>query len=115
MSLINDALKAAQQERRGRAVETTSVQPVGNLFPYPVREVKQRPTALFIGAIVAAVIVVGATAVFLKQRSDKAQTAAQHQPVSQVNRAFPSVPVNATGASTPIISGTVVNPPALAA
>lgn len=112
MSLINDALKAAQKER-GRAVESTStsIQPAGSLFPYPVREVKQRPTPVFIGAVVAAVVVVGATAVYLKMRSDSAQTAAQHQPPSQINRAVPPAPTN-LGASTPIVSGAVVTPPA---
>jgi Tfp pilus assembly protein PilF len=110
VSLINDALKAAQQER-GRSLTPTKPQPIGNLFPYPQREVKQRPKALFIGAIVATVVVVGATAVVLKQRSDNAKTAVQHQGPSPINRAVPPVATN-VGASTPIVSGTVVNKPA---
>lgn len=110
MSLINDALKAAQQER-GRSLTPTKPQPAGNLFPYPQREVKQRPKPLVIGAVVVAAVLVGTTAGVLKQRSDTAKTAAQHQGVSQINRAVPPVPTN-VAASTPIVSGTVVNQPA---
>jgi Tfp pilus assembly protein PilF len=110
VSLINDALKAAQQER-GRSLTPAKPQPIGNLFPYPQREIKRRPKPLIIGALVAAVVVVGVAGVVLKLRSDNAKSAAQHQGIAQVIRAVPPAPTN-VGASTPIVSGTVVNKPA---
>src|SRR5262245_60639581 len=95
MSLINDALKEAQRERSGRGGQF-SPPLVSSVFPYPPHS-KRRPAALFIGAIIAAIVIVGGTAFVIKNkiRSVPPRSAT----VTQSGRVSPKTPATPSAAS----------------
>ena len=121
MSLINDALKEAQRERSGRGGQY-SPPLVASLFPYP-QENKRRPGVLFIGAIIAAIVIVGGTAFVLKDRirsvppgsatvTQSGRVAPKAATPAPTVAAAANVPSTQSTQSKPVSTNTPATPPA---
>lgn len=109
MSLISDALKEAQRERRGRGGEQNVVPLYESVFPSARRTKKGwKPTAMVVGALVMAGIAVGSTAVILKHLPSATRSNATPAQ-TRANNSAPTTPAGASRA--PVAGGARSNTP----